>query len=118
MAGTSFLPAGAYSGGVGEPDSPDDDRLDGGVEDGLDNVLDNGAVDKLGDEVDPGNDRPRGFAPSAGVRVLRAVRVPGTLLLIGIVLSFIGPVPGLAAFLIIGAGLATVVIGMTALVGG
>lgn len=76
----------AYSGGVGEPDSPEDDPA-------------------------------KGFAPSAGVRVLRAIRVPGTLLLLGIVLLFVGPVPGLAAFLVIGAGLATFVMGMTALAG-
>jgi hypothetical protein len=55
--------------------------------------------------------------PSAGVRVLRAIRVPGVLLLIGLVLLVVGPVPGLGVFLVIGAGLATFVIGMTALVG-
>ncbi|HEU4329842.1 MAG TPA: hypothetical protein VFR40_01930 [Lapillicoccus sp.] len=77
---------GAYSGGVGELDSPDEDGT-------------------------------KGFAPSAGVRVLKAVRVPGALLLLGIVLLFVGPVPGLAAFLVIGAGLATFVMGMTALIG-
>ena len=77
----------AYSGGVGELNSPDDDRV-------------------------------KGFAPPAAARVLRAVRVPGTLLLLGILLLFVGPVPGLAAFLVIGAGLATFVVGMTALVGG
>jgi hypothetical protein len=55
--------------------------------------------------------------PSAGVRVLRAVRIPGTLLLLGILLSVVGPLPGLGFFLVIGAGLATLVIGMTALVG-
>ena len=80
----------AYSGGVGERDTPPDI---------------------------PDDDRTTGFAPSAGARVLRAVRVPGTLLLLGIVLLFVGPVPGLAAFLVIGAGLATFVMGMTALVG-
>ena len=77
---------GAYSGGVGGLDSPDEDGT-------------------------------KGFAPSAGVRVLKAVRVPGTLLLLGVVLLFVGPVPGLAAFLVIGAGLATFVMGMTALIG-
>jgi hypothetical protein len=61
--------------------------------------------------------RARGFAPSAPVRVLRAVRVPGVLLLIGIALLFVGPLPGLGFFLVIGAALATFVIGMTALVG-
>jgi len=76
----------AYSGGVGELDSPEDDHA-------------------------------KGFAPSAGLRVLRAIRVPGTLLLLGVVLLFVGPVPGLAAFLVIGAGLATFVMGMTALAG-
>ena len=55
--------------------------------------------------------------PSAGVRVLRAIRIPGALLLIGIALTIVGPLPGLGVFLVIGAGLATVVIGMTALVG-
>ena len=55
--------------------------------------------------------------PSAGVRVLRAIRVPGVLLLIGIALTIVGPLPGLGVFLVIGAGLATAVIGMTALVG-
>ena len=55
--------------------------------------------------------------PSAGVRVLRAIRVPGALLLIGIALTIVGPLPGLGVFLVIGAGLATAVIGMTALVG-
>ena len=55
--------------------------------------------------------------PSAGVRVLRAIRIPGVLLLIGIALTIVGPLPGLGVFLVIGAGLATVVIGMTALVG-
>ena len=51
------------------------------------------------------------------MRVLRAVRIPGTLLLIGVLLSIVGPLPGLGFFLVIGAGLATFVIGMTALVG-
>jgi hypothetical protein len=60
---------------------------------------------------------PKGLAPSAGVRVLRAVRVPGVLLLIGILLTIVGPLPGLGVFLVIGAGLATFVMGMTALVG-
>ena len=55
--------------------------------------------------------------PAAGVRVLHAIRVPGVLLLIGLVLLVVGPVPGLGVFLVIGAGLATFVIGMTALVG-
>ena len=55
--------------------------------------------------------------PSAGVRVLRAIRIPGVLLLIGMALTIVGPLPGLGVFLVIGAGLATVVIGMTALVG-
>jgi hypothetical protein len=55
--------------------------------------------------------------PPAGVRVLRAIRIPGVLLLIGLVLLVVGPVPGLGAFLVIGAGLATFVVGMTALVG-
>ena len=55
--------------------------------------------------------------PSAGVRVLRAIRIPGVLLLIGIALTIVGPLPGLGVFLVIGAGLATVVTGMTALVG-
>ena len=55
--------------------------------------------------------------PSAGVRVLRAIRIPGVLLLIGIALTIVGPLPGLGVFLVIGAALATVVIGMTALVG-
>jgi hypothetical protein len=73
-----------------------------------------GGVDELHSSDD---DRVKGFAPPAGARVLRAVRVPGTLLLLGIVLLFVGPVPGLAAFLVLGAGLATFVMGMTALVG-
>jgi len=55
--------------------------------------------------------------PSPGVRVLRAIRIPGVLLLIGIALTIVGPLPGLGVFLVIGAGLATVVTGMTALVG-
>jgi hypothetical protein len=55
--------------------------------------------------------------PSAGVRVLRAIRVPGVLLLIGIALTIVGPLPGLGVFLVIGAALATFVVGMTALVG-
>ena len=83
---------------MGERDSPDDDRTDGPVDDGT-------------------GDPMRGFAPSVGRRVLKAVRVPGTLLLLGVVLLFVGPVPGLAAFLVIGAGLATFVVGMTALAG-
>ena len=58
-----------------------------------------------------------GLTPSAGVRVLRAIRIPGALLLVGLALTVVGPVPGLGAFLVIGAGLATFVIGMTALVG-
>jgi hypothetical protein len=49
--------------------------------------------------------------------VLRAVRVPGVLLLIGILLTIVGPLPGLGVFLVLGAGLATFVMGMTALVG-
>jgi hypothetical protein len=49
--------------------------------------------------------------------VLRAVRIPGILLLIGLALTVVGPLPGLGAFLVIGAALATFVIGMTALVG-
>jgi hypothetical protein len=79
---------------VGEPDSPNDNRSE-----------------------DHADDQVAGFSPSAGMRVLRAVRVPGSLLLLGVVLIFVGPVPGLAAFLVIGAGLATFVVGMTALVG-
>jgi hypothetical protein len=51
------------------------------------------------------------------VRVLRAIRIPGVLLLIGIALTIVGPLPGLGVFLVIGAALATAVIGMTALVG-
>lgn len=62
-------------------------------------------------------DAARGFAPPAGVRVLRAIRIPGPLLLIGIVLNLAGPLPGLGAFLVVGAGLATFIMGMTALVG-
>jgi hypothetical protein len=58
-----------------------------------------------------------GLSPSAGVRVLRAVRVPGVVLLLGILLSVVGPLPGLGAFLVIGAALVTFVMGMTALVG-
>ena len=58
-----------------------------------------------------------GLTPSAGVRVLRAIRVPGILLLIGFALTVVGPFPGLGAFLVIGAALVTFVIGMTALVG-
>ena len=72
------------------------------------------------DEPDgPSRDDRRvpGLSPPAGVRVLRAVRIPGTLLLIGVLLSIVGPLPGLGFFLVIGAGLATLVIGMTALVG-
>jgi Flp pilus assembly protein TadB len=60
---------------------------------------------------------PKGLAPSAGVRVLRAIRVPGALLLLGILLTMVGPLPGLGVFLVLGAGLATFVVGMTALVG-
>ena len=86
---------------MGEQDSPDDDATDG----------------RSDDHADDRADRASGFAPPAGRRVLRAVRVPGTLLLLGVVLLFVGPVPGLAAFLVIGAGLATFVMGMTALVG-
>jgi hypothetical protein len=51
------------------------------------------------------------------VRVLRAIRVPGALLLLGILLTMVGPLPGLGVFLVLGAGLATFVVGMTALVG-
>jgi hypothetical protein len=91
---------------MGVPDPP--------AGDGVHDPLDEGAEHRADDVADL---PPRGFAPSAGVRVLRAVRVPGTLLLLGVVLLFVGPVPGLAAFLVIGAGLATFVIGMTALVG-
>jgi membrane-bound ClpP family serine protease len=58
-----------------------------------------------------------GLTPSAGFRVLRAIRVPGVLLLIGFALTVVGPFPGLGAFLVIGAALLTFVIGMTALVG-
>ena len=49
--------------------------------------------------------------------MLRAIRVPGVLLLIGIALTIVGPLPGLGVFLVIGAALATFVVGMTALVG-
>ena len=55
--------------------------------------------------------------PSAGVRVLHAIRVPGVLLVIGLLLMVVGPVPGLGVFLVLGASLATFVVGMTALVG-
>jgi hypothetical protein len=58
-----------------------------------------------------------GLTPSAPLRVLKAVRVPGVLLLVGIALTLVGPLPGLGAFLVIGAALATFVVGMTALVG-
>lgn len=71
------------------------------------------------DDTDADTDdmgRYRG-TPSAGVRVLRAIRVPGALLLLGILLTMVGPLPGLGVFLVLGAGLATFVIGMTALVG-
>ncbi|MEP6650903.1 MAG: hypothetical protein ABJA74_13490 [Lapillicoccus sp.] len=77
-------------------------------------------MDEPNDEEQPRpgeDDIAAGFAPSAGARVLKAIRVPGTLLLIGVVLTLVGPLPGLGAFLVIGAGLATFVIGMTALVG-
>ena len=70
------------------------------------------------DETDDDTDMRRyEGTPSAGVRVLRAIRIPGVLLLIGIALTIVGPLPGLGVFLVIGAGLATVVTGMTALVG-
>lgn len=58
-----------------------------------------------------------GFAPSAVMRVLHAIRVPGALVIVGILLTVVGPLPGLGVFLIIGAGLLTFVMGMTALVG-
>ncbi len=58
-----------------------------------------------------------GLSPSAAVRVLRAVRVPGVVLLVGILFCVVGPLPGLGAFLVIGAALVTFVMGMTALVG-
>jgi hypothetical protein len=69
--------------------------------------------------TDDGTDDMRRYqgTPSAGVRVLRAIRVPGALLLVGVALTIVGPLPGLGVFLVIGAGLATFVIGMTALVG-
>ena len=69
--------------------------------------------------VRPPNDDMRRYegTPSAGVRVLRAIRIPGVLLLIGLALTVVGPLPGLGVFLVIGAALATAVIGMTALVG-
>ena len=65
------------------------------------------------DETDDGTADMRRYegTPSAGVRVLRV------LLLIGIALTIVGPLPGLGVFLVIGAALATAVIGMTALVG-
>jgi hypothetical protein len=71
------------------------------------------------DSPDDGTEDMRRYqgTPSAGVRVLRAIRVPGALLLIGFALTVVGPVPGLGVFLVLGAGLATFVIGMTALVG-
>ena len=65
----------------------------------------------------PGDMRRYQGTPSAGARVLRAIRVPGALLLIGLALLVVGPLPGLGVFLVIGATLATCVIGMTALVG-
>ena len=34
-----------------------------------------------------------GLTPSAGVRVLRAIRIPGILLLIGFALTVVGPFP-------------------------
>jgi hypothetical protein len=78
-------------------------------------------MDRSQDDVPDGpsrdDGRVPGLTPPAGVRVLRAVRIPGSLLLIGILLSIVGPLPGLGFFLVIGAGLATLVIGMTALVG-
>jgi hypothetical protein len=78
--------------------------------------MDEPAADDQGTPADEDR-RATGFAPPAPVRVLKAVRVPGSLLLIGIALLFVGPLPGLGFFLVIGAGLATFVIGMTALVG-
>ena len=42
---------------------------------------------------------------------------PGVLLVIGLLLMVVGPVPGLGVFLVLGASLATFVVGMTALVG-
>ena len=85
----------------------DDPAGRGTTDDAADNVAD-GAADDLR--------RYRG-TPPAGVRVLRAIRVPGALVLIGMALLVVGPVPGLGVFLVIGAGLATFVLGMTALVG-
>jgi hypothetical protein len=79
------------------------------------------AMDDRNDDRDwpaqPEDDVAVGFTPSAGARVLRAIRVPGSLLLIGIALILVGPLPGLGAILVLGGALATAVMGMTALVG-
>ncbi len=89
----------------------DDDPAGRGLPD---DGTDDGTADDAGADTDM---RRYEGTPSAGVRVLRAIRVPGALLLIGFALTIVGPLPGLGVFLVLGAGLATFVIGMTALVG-